>query len=247
MATWEWWGKRRLFGFLGGLVSAPEDGKVIFCPPGHSLESLHPPSAQALALLGDAAPRALEWPMGVVCFWAPEQQMWVLPPFAVARAEVESTWHSPAFDALYRRPVCFGLLLLRRGGYAIGVARGEALERHKVGTRYVQGRHRAGGSSAQRFERRRREQVHHLLQEVCLEAGACLKPYLPSLETLFLGGDRLLLGELLKGCAFLQQAALPVHPHRLSVPEPRLRVLEGAIELAWQSRVTFTGAWKRAK
>ncbi|GBD11552.1 hypothetical protein HRbin23_01219 [bacterium HR23] len=241
MATWKWWSKRRLLGILGALAPGPEGGCCVLCPAGYPLEHLHPPSAQALASLGEDASRAQQWPMGVVCFWAPDRQMWVLPPFPVESATLEERWDSPTFRALYTRPVRFGLLLLRRGGYALGVAEGEALTHHKVGSRYVQGRHRAGGSSARRFERRRREQVRHLLQEVCTEATARLVPHLPSLDALFLGGDRLLLTEMFRECPTLSPLKPLVHPHHLAVAEPRLEVLEVAVQMAWQSQVALAG------
>ncbi|MCS7207916.1 MAG: acVLRF1 family peptidyl-tRNA hydrolase [Dehalococcoidia bacterium] len=216
----------------------------MLCAAQTPLASVHRPTAEALALLGEQAQRALEWPMGLVCFWSAERQVWVLPPFAIRQAGVEATWHSPTFHALYSRPVSFGLLLLRRGGYALGIAQGESLEVHKVGSRYVHGRHRAGGSSARRFERRRREQVHHLLEEVCQEATARLGERLSSLEAIFFGGDRLLLRQLEKECPFLGRVKPLVHPHHLPVPEPRLKVLEDAVGLAWQSQVALTGCWE---
>lgn len=242
MGAWGWWSKKRLLSFLQRLAPGPEGGCTVLCPPHHPWETLHPHSAAARDLLGEEKGRVQRWPMGVICFWSPERQIWILPPFSIAHAAVEATWNSPTFHALYARPVRFGLLLVRRGGYALGIAEGDTLCLHKVGSRYVQGRHRAGGSSARRFERRRREQVHHLLQEVCEEAHTRLEPHLPSLEALFLGGDRFLLGELQEQCTALAGAL--VHPHRLPVGEPRLEVLKQAVAMAWQSQVAFTGVWE---
>ncbi|MGL5852830.1 MAG: Vms1/Ankzf1 family peptidyl-tRNA hydrolase, partial [Phycicoccus sp.] len=56
-----------------------------------------------------------------------------------------------------------GLVLVRRGGYAVGVAAGGRLATHKVGTRYVQSRTAAGGWSQQRFARRRANQADELV------------------------------------------------------------------------------------
>ena len=58
--------------------------------------------------------------------------------------------------ALAERTV--GVLLVRLGGYAAGVFAGPAahLEASKVGSRLVHGRSAAGGTSQQRFARRRR-------------------------------------------------------------------------------------------
>ena len=58
------------------------------------------------------------------------------------------------------------VVLVRRGGYAVGVASGDRLTAHKVGTRYVQSRTAAGGWSQQRFARRRANQADGLVGEV---------------------------------------------------------------------------------
>jgi hypothetical protein len=59
--------------------------------------------------------------------------------------------------ALAERTV--GVLLVRRGGYAVGVFEGARLVASKVGARHVQGRTKAGGWSQQRFARRREGQA----------------------------------------------------------------------------------------
>src|SRR3954470_23524798 len=48
-----------------------------------------------------------------------------------------------------------GVVPVRLGGYALGLFGGRTLRASKVGSRLVHGRHRAGGSSANRFARRR--------------------------------------------------------------------------------------------
>ncbi len=52
-----------------------------------------------------------------------------------------------------------GVLLVRRGGYAVGVFAGRKLTTSKVGSSYVQGATSAGGWSQQRFARRRANQA----------------------------------------------------------------------------------------
>jgi hypothetical protein len=72
------------------------------------------------------------------------------PPPGAAPAADEAAFLAEATKA--RR---IGLLLARRGGVAVGIANGAALEVSKVDSRYVQGRTAAGGWSQQRFARRR--------------------------------------------------------------------------------------------
>ena len=69
-----------------------------------------------------------------------------------------ATWAEP--------PHRTGLVLVRRGGYAVGVAAGERLTASKVGTRYVQSRTAAGGWSQQRYARRRVNQADELVAAV---------------------------------------------------------------------------------
>src|SRR5699024_5847396 len=76
------------------------------------------------------------------------------------------------------------VVLLRRGGYAIGLAHvGEngrrELRAHKSGTRYVQSRTAAGGWSQQRFARRRENQAEGLVRAAADHAVRVLAPRLP--------------------------------------------------------------------
>ena len=63
------------------------------------------------------------------------------------------------FVAHVLRPRRVGVLLVRRGGYAVGVFAGVDLVASKVGSSYVQGTTKAGGWSQQRFARRRANQA----------------------------------------------------------------------------------------
>ena len=59
-----------------------------------------------------------------------------------------------------------GVILVRRGGYAVGLALAGAFTASKVGTRHVQSRTAAGGWSQQRFARRRGKQADELVDAV---------------------------------------------------------------------------------
>jgi len=90
------------------------------------------------------------------------------PPFPPLAATGVRAGFDPAplLDHVARERVV-GVLLVRLGGYAVGVFSGRRLVTSKVGRRQVHGRHRAGGSSQQRFARRREGQAR-----VALEAAA---------------------------------------------------------------------------
>lgn len=120
-----------------------------------------------------------------------------------------------------------GLLLVRRGAHAVGIALGDRLTESKVDTRYVQGRTAAGGWSQQRFARRRGNQTRDSLRAAADVAARLLLPAAGGLAALVTGGDRLLVDEVLADRRLAPLAALPRTPF-LDVPEPRRVALEDA-------------------
>src|SRR4029079_14895771 len=75
-----------------------------------------------------------------------EETITVRPPFGLAHARVyERVELGPLFEALAEDHVV-GALLVRLGGYAVGVFEGERLVASKVGSRFLKGRHQKGGS-----------------------------------------------------------------------------------------------------
>ena len=117
-----------------------------------------------------------------------------------------------------------GALLVRRGGYAVGVFAGRDLRSSKVGHGYVQGRTKAGGWSQQRFARRRANQADRAYAAAAEAAYAVLSPVAAELEALVAGGDR-------SGIeAVLDDPRLAPLQERLTgrvlpTPDPRLDVL----------------------
>jgi hypothetical protein len=117
------------------------------------------------------------------------------------------------------------LVLVRRGGFAVGVASGARLTVSKVGTRYVQSRTAAGGTSQQRFARRRAGQAVQLLRAAARAWAELTPPEQPTV--LVTGGDRTLCRQLLDEPGLREMRELGVARH-LDVPDPRLDVLRAA-------------------
>ena len=117
-----------------------------------------------------------------------------------------------------------GVILVRLGGHAAGVFSGRRLVDSKVGSRNVHGRHRAGGSSQRRFERRRGEQARVALEAAADVAARVLLPHRGDLEAVVLGGDRRALAEVLEDPRLRPLAPL-IAERVLDVPDPRLKVL----------------------
>jgi len=155
-----------------------------------------------------------------------EAVLTVTPPFGMNHeANYDVVRAGPLLDALEVEPRV-AVLLVRMGGYAVGVFEGERLVASKVGTRFVKGRHKKGGSSSNRFRRRRGEQERELVDAAAAEAARVLGPWRDRVEHVALGGDRTAVTRVLESradLAWLQPLALE---RFFDVPEPRLRVLE---------------------
>lgn len=130
-------------------------------------------------------------------------------------------------------PEHLGLILVRRGGYALGLSHGRELLTHKSGTRYVQSRTAAGGWSQQRFARRRGNQASALVSTVAEHAIRLLIPapagtaqHRPA--ALVLGGDRTLGAEVMAVSALADLADLP-RRELPDLPDPRHAVLIEAL------------------
>ena len=150
------------------------------------------------------------------------------------------------------RPHPYALLLVRRGGWAVALAEGVRVGASRVGTRYVQGRTKAGGWSQQRYARRRARQADTVV-DAAVSAAAELFGARHSVQPsdrpssrpsdrpsgqrlLVTGGDRLLLRDTLAGLE-RTGARLTVAGRRLDVPDPRRRVLDDAAVAACAVRV----------
>jgi hypothetical protein len=128
-----------------------------------------------------------------------------------------------------RSPRTVGVLLVRLGGYAAGVFTGpEArLAASKVGSRLVHGRSAAGGTSQQRFARRREKQASEALGAAADTAAAVFGPYAGKLDAVVLGGDRRAVAGLRDDPRLRPYLKLAVDRF-LTVPDPRLAVLRSA-------------------
>jgi VLRF1 release factor-like protein len=144
------------------------------------------------------------------------------PPLAVT-GDREGFDPGPLLEHATRERVV-GVILVRLGGHAAGVFAGRRLVDSKVGSRNVHGRHRAGGSSQRRFERRRGEQARVALEAAADMAARVLLPHRGDLEAVVVGGDRRALAEVLDDPRLRPLAPL-VAERVLDVPDPRLKVL----------------------
>ncbi|HET7350275.1 MAG TPA: acVLRF1 family peptidyl-tRNA hydrolase [Marmoricola sp.] len=139
------------------------------------------------------------------------------------------------FVASCLAPPRWGVLLVRKGGFAVARLQGEELAESKVGQRHVQGRTKAGGQSQQRFARRRDNQARHAYEAAAEHAARIL----PGVECLVTGGDHAAVEAVL---ADRRLADLVVVPPFLAVPDPRRSVLDKAVVDAGAARVDVVNA-----
>jgi hypothetical protein len=134
-----------------------------------------------------------------------------------------------------------GVLLVRLGGYAVGVFTGKPprLAASKVGSRLVHGRSAAGGTSQHRFARRREKQASEALGAAADTAAAIFGPYAGKLDAVVLGGDRRAIAGVRDDPRLRPYIELAVERF-LTVPDPRLVVLRGTPRLFRAVRVRLT-------
>jgi peptide subunit release factor 1 (eRF1) len=146
-------------------------------------------------------------------------------------------YHTKPLRDLLNRPRTLAVILVRLGGYSIGIYRDGAFSDTKTGGRFVKNRNRKGGQSQRRFERIREGQIREHFDALGEVVRAKILPAAAELDGVVLGGDRRTVQ------AWLAQAPLPpalasiVLPRVLDVPEPRLEVLQRTPVAIWSSRV----------
>ncbi len=139
-----------------------------------------------------------------------------------------------AFAEAAAAPRVWGVLLVRKGGFAIARLHGAVLVEHKIGQRHVQGRTKAGGQSQQRFARRRDNQARIAYEAAADHAARILRP-----GPLVTGGDRTAVEEVL---ADVRLRGLTVVEPWLDVPDPRRQVLDRAVVDGSSIQIDVTNA-----
>ena len=130
-----------------------------------------------------------------------------------------------------------GVVLVRRGGYAVGLAQEGRFLAAKVGTRHVQSRTAAGGWSQQRFARRRSNQADALADAVAQHVVSLVLPGAP--VGVVVGGDRQLVSHVLSDVRLRALAGLP-RRELFDLPDPRRDVLERSLQRGRAVRIHLT-------
>ena len=156
-----------------------------------------------------------------------------------ARLPFASSYDGPAeavaFAAAAVPPDVWGMLLVRKGGFAVARMSGAEMVEHKIGQRHVQGRTKAGGQSQQRFARRRGNQARQAYEAAADHAARILA----GTVLVVTGGDHAAVDAVLDDPRL---ASLTAVGPWLAVPDPRRAVLDAGVSDAQSLSVTVVNA-----
>lgn len=133
-----------------------------------------------------------------------------------------------ALVAHLHTPRTLGVLLVRRGGWAVSVVADGTVLAADTGGGYVQGTTKAGGWSQQRYARRRGNQTQQVWDRAADGATAVLRPHASSLSALVTGGDRAGVAAILDDQRLSHLGQL-VEPRFFAIGDPKRAVLDDVV------------------
>lgn len=229
-----------MLALLDELDAESEPAKSLYLPPALEL-------AEKERLLGEVAGSEASIPdvvdvisgsgTGAVLFWSVARKLLVLPPFPIREKYLAFGYDVEPLRSMLQSGLRVALILVRMGAFALGICRGEELILSKVGTGLVHARHKKGGSSQKRFQRRQDNEVDAFITRVCGHVRERLEPRAKEIDYLVYGGGREAILLLRKECRFLHQFDGRLLPPLLDISSPRKVVLEAAASRLWSSNV----------
>ncbi len=124
-------------------------------------------------------------------------------------------------------------VLVTWGAYVAGLYQGLSYVRHRQGTGHIHPHTKKGGSSQARYQRRTQGQRAEFLRR----AGTHIDEEFGSetVDHLFFGGNRLIIGPLMEECQFVRRHAAVLAARTLLVKRATLSSLDGAVGQAYSS------------
>lgn len=228
----------RLRRMLDELAADAGDGaSSLYLAPGDS------PDPSAMAATGWAAPLfefgdgVLRDGCGLLGLRAGDRGLLIAPPFPVNETFLALDWDEAALRDILKADFDVGVVLVRLGRFSVAVFRGGELLDSKTDSRYVKGKHHAGGTSQLRYTRVRDGQIKRLYDKVCEETRAHLLPPAARLDYLVLGGERFTLNGLVKQCPALAALEPITLNRRLNIRDPKRDTLPQVAAMLTESRV----------
>jgi hypothetical protein len=227
----------RLRHLLDELGADAEAASSLYLAPGDT------PDPRALAATGwalhvsELEEAALRDGCGLVGLRAGGRGLLIAPPFPVTETFLTTDWDDGPLRLLLNADFTVGVALVRLGRFSVAVFRGGELLESKTDSRYVKGKHHAGGTSQLRYTRVREGQIKRLYDKVCEEARARLAPPAAQLDYLVLGGERFTLNGLVKQCPALASLQPITLKRRLNIRDPKRDTLPQVAAMLTESRV----------
>lgn len=212
------------------------DAISIYIPPGSSeleVEDLLN-KIEARPISDNLGQLAVSAKNGAAIFWGDKRKCLVLPPFPLNEKVIFSGYVTEPLRKLVTKDYFIGLVLVHLGSYAVGVCRGDKIVSSKVGTGLVHGRHKKGGSSQQRFQRHRENQIREFLDRVCIHIREHFESKKRLIDYVVYGGPHQTILLLQKRCPYLLSFEDRVISS-IDVPTLRHRTLETSINRIWTS------------
>ena len=232
-------GRSKMVAFLDDIEQLGELGSIsVYIPHGSSnleVEALLK-KARVHPLPDNIIQLAVSAKNGAALFWGDMRKCLVLPPFPLNEEAIFNGYVTKPLSQLVTDDYVIGLVLVHLGSYAIGICKGEKLISSKVGSGLIHGRHKKGGSSQQRFQRRRENQIREFLDRVCLHIREHFEINMQSINYIVYGGPHQTILLLQKRCPILQSLKERVLTS-IVVPTLRQRILEMSISRIWSSSV----------
>ena len=225
--------------------SAHEGCRTLYLAPrelGQLLESKDPALREwirflAPAVHGPGGDMLLKSDTGLAVFRTREWGLAVVPPFPVKESLNTEGFDEVPLHYILTAEFTVGVVLLRLGRYLVAVFKGTVPVVTKTDTRYVKGKHHAGGTSQLRFKRIREGQMRKLFDEACGVVSARFQSHEGELDYILLGGERLTLSGFLKVCPYLQRHKDMILDRRLNIRDPKHDTLETVAGMLRHSRV----------
>jgi hypothetical protein len=229
----DWLTVERLRNLLN--VRKPAEGEAassLYLRPGETAEP--PEWRERLTRLGKTPEDS---GCGLVCLRAGDRALVIAPPFPVTESGVYDDWNEAPLWSLLETERTVGVVLVRLGRYSVAVYRGADLATSKTDSRYVKGKHHAGGTSQLRYTRIREGQMRRLYIKVCESIRAQFEPVASELDFVVLGGEKFTLNGFLKACPRLDEYKNIMLNRRLNIRDPKRDTLDDLGSTLHESRV----------
>ena len=229
----DWLPKDRLRNLLNvRKPSMGEPASSVYLRPGDTATS--PEWRERLARLGKTPE---ESGCGLVGLRSGDRALVIAPPFPVTESSQHDVWNEEPLWSLLDKERLVGVVLVRLGRYSVAVYRGGELATSKTDSRYVKGKHHAGGTSQLRYTRVREGQMRRLYVKVCETVRAQFEPLAGELDYLVLGGEKFTLNGFLKVCPRMEEYKNITLKRRLNIRDPKRDSLDDLGSTLHESRV----------